>query len=111
MTKGPITPTPAPRPALPADPIVDDTPTDDPCALPVAVSFQGASVALGTAVVAIPEGGRVAILAGSERIGWLPDEAGAVIRACVSRGWAYAGDVTSVSGDTIVAALNGVRLQ
>jgi hypothetical protein len=106
-----VTPTPTPRPPLPQDPIIDEVPTDDPCALPVTASFDGSSVVVGAPIVAIPEGGRVAIFTGADQIGWLPDDVGEGIRACAGRGWAYSGEVTSVADDVITVTLAATRLQ
>jgi hypothetical protein len=112
VTKGPVTPTPTPRPPLNNDPIVDQVPTDDPCALPIVASFAPtAPIPIGTSIFAIPEGGRVVILTERTSIGWLPDQAAAQVRGCASRGWAYSGEVSGVAEGSIMVTLAGTRVQ
>jgi hypothetical protein len=111
MVKGPLPPTPVDRPHLPqVDPVVDVVPTDDPCAMARIVRVVSDPLALGSAVVAVPEGGRVAIFANNRPIGWLSDKDAATVRLCANRGWGYAGPVVGFDDGNLMIELQARRL-
>jgi hypothetical protein len=111
VVKGPVPPTPVDRPSLPPDQVVIDLdPTNDPCAVTREIKIAADPLTPGTVVTAVPEGGRVALLADNRPIGWLSDDDGAAVRLCASRGWGFAGPVLGFDDGELIITLVPKRL-